>query len=140
MTTNVDDIYHVRKALGRKALGQHMIARGKGKIIAIGSVQCELTRPEIASYTAAKGAVRNLTIEMCGDWAQYGQINTVASGYFDTPLNEALVRDAEIDAWLWKRTPASEDSHGVAVLFASSASDFINGQTSYVDGGITAVI
>lgn len=141
MATNVDGVYYVSKAVAR-----HMIARGKGKIINIGSVQCDLARPGIAPYTAAKGAVRNLTKGMCADWARYGmQVNAIGPGYFDTPLNEALVRDPEFDAWLSKRTPAGrwgklEDLHGLAVFLASGASDFVNGQTIYVDGGITAVI
>ena len=141
MATNLDSVYYVSKAVAR-----HMIARGRGKIINIGSVQCELARPGIAPYTASKGAVRNLTRGMCADWARHGlQINAIAPGYFDTPLNKALVEDAAFDEWLRKRTPAGrwgtlQDLHGIAVLLASSASDFINGQTLYVDGGITSVI
>jgi gluconate 5-dehydrogenase len=123
-----------------------MIARGRGKIINIGSVQCELARPGIAPYTASKGAVKNLTKGMCADWARYGlQINAIGPGYFATPLNEALVQDPVFDEWLRKRTPAGrwgrlEDLHGAAVFLASAASDFINGQTIYVDGGILSVI
>lgn len=141
MATNLDSVYYVSKAVAR-----YMIARGRGKIINIGSVQCELARPGIAPYTASKGAVRNLTRGMCADWARHGlQINAIAPGYFDTPLNKALVEDPVFDEWLRKRTPAArwgrlQDLHGMAVLLASSASDFINGQTLYVDGGITAVI
>jgi gluconate 5-dehydrogenase len=141
MATNLDSVYYVSKAVAR-----HMLARRRGKIINIGSVQCELARPGIAPYTASKGAVRNLTRGMCADWAALGlQINAIAPGYFATPLNQALVDDAAFDAWLRKRTPAGrwgrlEDLHGVAVFLASPASDFMNGQTLYVDGGITAVI
>lgn len=138
---NLDSVFFVGRAVAR-----HMIARGRGKIINIGSVQCELARPTIAPYTATKGAVRNLTRGMCADWAGHGlQINAICPGYFDTPLNKALVDNPEFDAWLRKRTPAGrwgrlEDLHGAAVFLASSASDFVNGQMLYVDGGITAVI
>ena len=141
MSTNLDSIYYVSKAVA-----PYMIERGRGKIINIGSVQCELARPGIAPYTASKGAVKNLTKGMCADWAKYGlQINAVGPGYFATPLNKALVEDPAFDEWLRKRTPAGrwgqlEDLHGVAVFLASSASDFVNGQTIYVDGGITSVI
>jgi gluconate 5-dehydrogenase len=60
-------------------------------------------------------------------------------------LNKALVENPEFDAWLRKRTPAGrwgnlEDLHGAAIFLASRASDFVNGQMLYVDGGITAVI
>lgn len=141
MATNLDGLYYVSK---RVAPG--MIARGRGKIINIASVQSELARPTIAPYTAAKGAVRNLTRGMCADWAGHGlQINAIAPGYFNTPLNAALVADEAFGRWIKGRTPAGRwgelaDLHGVAVFLASSASDFINGQTIFVDGGITAVI
>jgi len=141
MATNLDSVYYVSKAAAR-----HMIARGRGKIINIGSVQCELARPGIAPYTASKGAVKNLTKGMCADWARHGlQVNAIGPGYFATPLNRALVEDPVFDDWLRKRTPAGrwgdlEDLHGAAIFLASPASDFINGQTIYVDGGILAVI
>lgn len=141
MATNLDSVYYVSKAVAG-----HMIRRGRGKIINIGSVQCELARPGIAPYTASKGAVKNLTKGMCADWAGYGlQINALAPGYFATPLNKALVEDPVFDEWLRKRTPAGrwgrlEDLHGAAVFLASPASDFVNGQTIYVDGGILSVI
>lgn len=141
ISTNLTSIYLVSKAVAR-----HMIARGAGKIINIGSVQCELARPGIAPYTATKGAVRNLTRGMCADWARHGlQINTIAPGYFATPMNKALVEDPVFDEWLCKRTPAGRwgtvaDLHGIAVFLASPAADFVNGQTIFVDGGITSVI
>lgn len=141
MATNVDSIYYVSKPVAR-----HMIGRGRGKIINIGSVQCELARPGIAPYTASKGAVKNLTKGMCADWARHGlQVNAIGPGYFATPLNKALVEDPVFDDWLRKRTPAGRwgelrDLHGAAIFLASDASNFINGQTVYVDGGILSVI
>jgi gluconate 5-dehydrogenase len=141
MRTNVDSVYYVSKAVA-----PHMIARGHGKIINIGSVQCELARPGIAPYTASKGAVKNLTKGMCADWAKHGlQINALAPGYFATPLTKALMEDPVFDEWLRKRTPAGrwgklEDLHGAVVFLASHASDFVNGQTLFVDGGMVAVV
>jgi len=141
MATNLDSVFFVSKAVAR-----HMIGRGRGKIINIGSVQCALARPGIAPYTASKGGVKNLTQGMCADWAKHGlQINAIAPGYFDTPLNKALVEDPVFDEWLRKRTPAGrwgrlEDLHGAAVFLASGAADFVNGQTLFIDGGIVAVV
>ena len=141
MATNIDSLFYVSQAVAR-----HMIARGRGKIINIASVQAELARPTIAPYTASKGAVKNLTKGMCADWAKHGlQINAIGPGYYATPLNQALVDDLDFDAWLKKRTPAGrwgkvEDLHGAAVFLASGASDFVNGQILYVDGGLLAVI
>jgi gluconate 5-dehydrogenase len=139
LQTNIASVFHVGQACAR-----HMIARGKGKIINIASVQSALARPGIAPYTATKGAVANLTKGMATDWAKYGlQCNAIAPGYFDTPLNAALVADPEFSAWLEKRTPAGrwgqvEELVGAAVFLASDASSFVNGHTLYVDGGITA--
>ncbi|KIC46702.1 gluconate 5-dehydrogenase [Ruegeria sp. ANG-S4] len=139
LQTNVASVFHVGQAAAR-----HMIGRGKGKIINIASVQTSLARPGIAPYTATKGAVGNLTKGMATDWAKHGlQCNAIAPGYFDTPLNAALVADPEFSAWLEKRTPAGrwgqvEELVGACVFLASDASSFVNGHTLYVDGGITA--
>ena len=139
LQTNVASVFHVGQAVAR-----HMIDRKQGKIINIASVQTALARPGIAPYTATKGAVGNLTKGMATDWAQYGiNCNAIAPGYFDTPLNAALVADDEFSAWLAKRTPAGrwgevQELVGAAVFLSSAASTFVNGHTLYVDGGITA--
>jgi gluconate 5-dehydrogenase len=141
MTANVDSIFLVSQAVALK-----MIPRGRGKIINIASLQSEAARPGIAPYTASKGAVKNLTKGMCADWARYGiQVNAIGPGYFDTPLNKALIEDPVFDEWLRKRTPAGrwgkiEELQGAAIFLAAHASDFINGQTIYVDGGVLAVL
>jgi gluconate 5-dehydrogenase len=141
MLTNVDSVFLVSQAVAR-----HMIARGRGKIINIASLQSEAARPGIAPYTASKGAVKNLTKGMCGDWARFGiQVNAIGPGYFETPMNQALIEDPVFDAWLRKRTPAGrwgkvEELCGTAIFLASSASSFVNGQTIYVDGGVLAVL
>lgn len=137
--TNVVSVFNVGQACAR-----HMIGRRAGKIINIASVQTSLARPSIAPYTATKGAVGNLTKGMCTDWAKYGlQCNAIAPGYFDTPLNAALVADETFSAWLEKRTPAGrwgrvEELVGACVFLASEAASFVNGHTLYVDGGVTA--
>lgn len=138
LATNVSSVFYVAQAVAR-----HMIGRGRGKIINIASVQSEFARPNIAPYTATKGAVRNLTRGMATDWARYGlQINAIAPGYFKTPLSQALVDDPEFSAWLEKRTPARrwgdvDELIGAAVFLSGNASSFVNGHTRYVDGGIT---
>ena len=139
LQTNIASVFHVGQACAR-----HMIGRGAGAIINIASVQTALARPGIAPYTATKGAVANLTKGMATDWAKHGlNCNAIAPGYFDTPLNAALVQDPEFSAWLAKRTPAGrwglvEELVGAAIFLASPAASFVNGHTLYVDGGITA--
>lgn len=141
MRTNVDSVFFVGQAVAR-----HMISRGRGKIINIASLQSEAARYSIAPYTASKGAVKNLTRGMCTDWARHGlQINAIGPGYFATPLNQALIDDPVFDAWLKARTPAGrwgrvEDLQGAAIFLASAASDFVNGQILYVDGGVLATL
>lgn len=139
LRTNVSTVFNVGQAVAR-----HMLKRGAGKIINIASVQTMLARPGIAPYTATKGAVANLTKGMATDWARHGlQCNAIAPGYFDTPLNAALVADPEFSAWLEKRTPAGrwgkvEELVGACIFLSSPASGFVNGHTLFVDGGITA--
>ena len=139
LQANIGTVFNVGQAVAR-----HMIRRGAGKIINIASVQTALARPGIAPYTATKGAVGNLTKGMATDWAKYGlHCNAIAPGYFDTPLNAALVADPIFTAWLERRTPAGrwgrvEELVGACVFLASDASSFVNGHVLYVDGGITA--
>ena len=139
--TNISSLFYVSKPVAT-----HMIARGRGKIINIASVQSELARPGIAPYTATKGAVRNLTRGMATDWARHGlQINAIAPGYFRTELTQALVENPEFTQWLTQRTPAArwgdpEELVGAAVFLASDASSFVNGHTLFVDGGMTASV
>ncbi|BAO94003.1 glucose 1-dehydrogenase [Caballeronia insecticola] len=141
LRVNLDGVFQVSQAVAR-----HMLARGRGKIINIGSVQSELARPGIAPYAATKGAIRMLTKGMCAEWARHGiQANAIAPGYFETDLNRALVDDPAFSEWLCKRTPAGrwgrvEELCGAAVFLASAASDFVNGQTLFVDGGLTSVV
>lgn len=139
LQTNIASVFHVGQAVAR-----HMIARGAGKIVNICSVQTALARPGIAPYTATKGAVANLTKGMATDWAKHGlQCNGLAPGYFDTPLNKALVEDPKFTEWLSNRTPAGrwgnvEELVGTCIFLSSAASSFVNGTVVYVDGGITA--
>jgi len=83
---------------------------------------------------------------MCAEWAGRGiQVNGIGPGYFVTELTQPLADDPEFDAWIKSRTPAGrwgkpEDLIGAAVFLASSASDFVNDQILYVDGGLSASI
>jgi gluconate 5-dehydrogenase len=129
-----------------KHTARHMIPRERGKIINICSLQSELGRNTIAPYAASKGGLKMLTRAMAVDWAQYNiQVNAVGPGYFKTEMTRALWEDEQFDSWLKGRTPAHRwgdpgELLGALIFLASGASDFVNGQIIYVDGGITAAI
>ena len=129
-----------------RAVAPGMIERGAGKIVNVCSVMSELARETIAAYTAAKGGLKMLTRAMCSEWARHGiQVNAIGPGYFATDLTEPLRADRDFDAWVRGRVPAGrwgtpEDLAGAIVFLASSASDYVNGQILYVDGGLTAVV
>jgi gluconate 5-dehydrogenase len=129
-----------------RTFARSMLARGSGKIVNICSVQTQLVRPSTAPYAAAKSGLGGLTQSMCAEWAPHGlQVNGLAPGYLDTDLNASLVADPEFSDWITRRTPARrwgqvDDVVGPAIWLASAASDFVNGQVIYVDGGLTAVI
>jgi gluconate 5-dehydrogenase len=131
--------------VGREA-ARRMVPRGYGKIINIGSLTSEVARATITPYTVAKGGIKMLTRGMAAEWAASGiQANAIGPGYMLTDMNEALINDPKFDAWVKSRTPSRrwgkpEELVGAAVFLASSASDYVNGQIIYVDGGMVSVL
>ena len=141
MATNLDAVFYVGQAVARA-----MIARRRGAIVNIASVQSKLARANIAPYTASKGAVKMLTKGMATDWGRHGlRVNAIAPGYFRTELNQALIADEKFNDWLVNRTPMRrwgdvEELEGAVVFLASDAASFVNGHVLYVDGGITSCL
>ena len=141
MRANLDSVFYVAQPVAKR-----MIARKRGSIVNVASVQSELARLNIAPYTASKGGVKMLTKGMATDWGRHGlRVNALAPGYFRTELNKALVEDEKFSAWLAQRTPMGrwgdvEELVGAAIFLASDASSFVNGHILYVDGGITACL
>ncbi len=129
-----------------RAAAQRMVPRGRGKIINIGSLTSDAARATVAPYTVAKGGIKMLTRAMTAEWASHGiQANAIGPGYMLTDMNEALVNDEAFNAWVTGRTPARrwgkpEELIGTVVFLASAASDYVNGQIIYVDGGMLAVL
>ncbi|MEV6764010.1 SDR family oxidoreductase [Streptomyces sp. NPDC051105] len=139
--TNLTSAFLVGREVARR-----MVPRGHGKIVNILSVQSETVRPGIAPYSATKGGLKLLTKGMCADLGPSGiQVNGLGPGYFETELTAALVVDEEFSAWVRGRTPAGRwgrvsDLIGALIFLASPASDFVNGQVLYVDGGMLSVL
>jgi len=131
--------------IGREA-ARRMIPRKRGKIINIASLASELARPTIAPYTAAKAGIKNLTKSMAVEWAASGiQANAIGPGYMLTDMNQALMSNTDFNNWLMSRVPARrwgnpDELVGAAIFLASSASNYVNGHTIYVDGGMLAAM
>jgi gluconate 5-dehydrogenase len=132
--------------VGREA-AKRMIARGRGgKVINIASLSSQATRPTVAPYTAAKGGIMMLTRSMVAEWARFNiQANAIGPGYILTEMNTILIENPEFDAWVKKSNPAErwgkpEELVGTAVYLASEASNYVNGQIIYVDGGWLSVL
>ncbi len=141
LNTNLTGVFLVSQQVVRG-----MIARGAGKIINIASIIGQRGRATIAPYMASKGGVIMLTKAMAIEWGKYNiQVNCIGPGFMTTDLNLPLMADAQFDAWVRSHTPAGRwgdpsDLVGTAVFLASRASDFVNGQTIFVDGGILAAL
>jgi gluconate 5-dehydrogenase len=142
MDTNLTAAFLVGRAAARR-----MIARGQGgKIINIGSLTSEAARATVAPYTVAKGGIKLLSKAMAAEWAQFNiQANSIGPGYILTDMNEALVNNPSFDAWVKSSNPARrwgqpEELVGTAVFLSSAASNYVNGQIIYVDGGWLSVL
>lgn len=143
----VIDVDLVGPFIMAKHVARHMIPRGQGKIINICSMMSELARDSVGAYAAAKGGLKMLTRSMATEWARFNiQANGIGPGYFATSQTEPIRKDGHpFNDFIINRTPAGRwgvpsDLAGTAVFLSSKASDFVNGQVIYVDGGILATI
>jgi gluconate 5-dehydrogenase len=126
-----------------QSAAKHMIARGSGRIINIGSVTSMFGFAGLGPYGASRGGIRQLTMSLADDWGPHGiTVNCLAPGWFKTEQNKVLYEDKEwvdylVDKIPLRRTGRPEDLEGAVVFLASDASAYITGQTLLVDGGIT---
>jgi len=143
----VIDIDLVGPFIMSQLVAKQMIERQEGKIINICSMMSELGRNTVSAYAAAKGGLKMLTKNLATEWAKHNiQVNGIGPGYFATAQTEPIRVDGHpFNEFIINRTPAArwgnpEDLAGTTVFLASKASDFVNGQIIYVDGGILATI
>ncbi len=142
LDTNLTGSFLVTRAVVGGSTG--MIARKQGKIINICSVISEVGRKTITAYAASKGGLKMFTRALATELGAYNiQVNGIGPGYFTTEMNRPLIADEAFNAWICERTPAGRwgdpsELVGTAVFLASRASDYVNGQIIYVDGGILA--
>ena len=123
--------------------GKQMIKQGKGKIVNISSLGATYALNDRAVYCASKAGVSQITRTLALEWGKYGvYVNAIAPGVIRTPLNAAYIEThRQIDGVVGKiplgRLGKPEDLVGTALFLASDASDYLTGQTIYVDGGYT---
>ena len=126
-----------------QAVVPHMLARGHGKVINMASIFGTVALPSQLAYASSKGGVIQMTKVMALEWAKQGiQVNAIGPTYFETPLVAQLRNDPERYNFIVDRTPMGrwgqpDELAGVVVFLASRASDFVTGQTIFVDGGWT---
>ncbi|MGB7332459.1 MAG: SDR family oxidoreductase, partial [Terriglobales bacterium] len=121
--------------------GQHMLKKGKGKIVNIASLLSFQGGILVPAYAAAKGGVAILTKALANEWASKGiNVNAIAPGYMATDNTQALRDDSQRSRQILERIPAGRwgeisDLAGAAVFLCSSASDYVHGHVLLVDGG-----
>jgi NAD(P)-dependent dehydrogenase (short-subunit alcohol dehydrogenase family) len=127
-----------------QAVVPQMIARGYGKVINMSSILGTVALPNQLAYASAKGGVDQMTKVMAIEWAQQGvRVNAIGPTYFETELVAQLRNDPARFNFINERTPMGRwgyppELEGIVIFLAAPASDFITGQTIYIDGGWTA--
>ncbi len=126
-----------------QAAAKIMVRQGAGRIINMGSIMGHVSRPNLVPYVSAKGAVHSFAQAVAADLAGTGvTVNVLAPGYTMTEFSQANVKDFHDFVRDWtpcRRWGKPQDIAGAALLLASDAGAYINGQVIYIDGGFTAV-
>jgi 2-deoxy-D-gluconate 3-dehydrogenase len=141
ITVNLKGAFFLAQAVARIMISQ----RRKGKIINTSSRIALQSGKALPAYGASKAGLTQLTKSMANDWAKYNiLVNAIGPGYVRTEMTEPLYQDSEKNAEITSRIPLGrwadpEDLAGAAVFLASDASDYITGQTIFVDGGWLSV-
>jgi NAD(P)-dependent dehydrogenase (short-subunit alcohol dehydrogenase family) len=126
-----------------QAVVKHMLPRKYGRIINIGSVTAVFGYAGLAPYCASRGGVKQLTMSMADEFGAHGvTVNCLAPGWFKTEQNKVLYENEKWLEYIIDRIPARRpgkpnDLDGAVVFLASEASEYVNGQTLLIDGGIS---
>jgi gluconate 5-dehydrogenase len=126
-----------------QAVQPYMKSQGSGKIINIGSLTVSVALAHVSVYGMTKSALAQLTRTLAVEWAKYNiQVNCLCPGFIQTELTRPLWEDTKRNEWIMQRIPADRlgqprDLVGMAIFMAAAASDYLTGQTIYIDGGYT---
>jgi len=126
-----------------QAVAPQMLARGYGKVINVSSILGKVALPNQLAYASSKGGIDQMTKVMALEWAARGvRVNAIGPTYFETDLVTQIRNDPERFQFINDRTPMGRWGHlpeleGIVIFLAATASDFITGQTIYIDGGWT---
>jgi NAD(P)-dependent dehydrogenase (short-subunit alcohol dehydrogenase family) len=129
--------------LACQIFGRHMVERGSGSIINIGSASGLLPLSRVFTYSASKAAVHNLSKNLAREWATKGvRVNVLVPGFFPAEQNRKVLTPERV-ATIMAKTPMKRfgEVHelvGAALLLASDAGGFITGTELVVDGGFAA--
>ena len=125
-----------------QAVGRIMIKHRKGKIINISSMNSVIAGENIPAYDASKGGIMQLTKTLALGWAKYNiNVNAIGPGHFKTEMTKSQYEDEVKSQQVISSIPLKrwgvpkKDLSGAVMLLASEASDYITGQTIYIDGG-----
>ncbi|HTA95970.1 MAG TPA: SDR family oxidoreductase [Verrucomicrobiae bacterium] len=130
--------------LASQIFGRHMVDRGSGSIINLGSISGLNPLSRVFTYSASKGAIHNLSKNLAREWAQKGvRVNILVPGFFPAEQNRKVLSPDRV-ASIMAKTPMARfgEAHelvGAALLLASDAGSFITGSELVVDGGFDAM-
>lgn len=142
INTNLNGVYYVARAVGA-----HMISRGYGRIINIGSIHSTVAMPglPVSAYATAKGGVEMMTKALANEWAKTGvTVNAIGPAYFPSEMTDAVLGNPEFLSLIERLCPMGRPGRdgeldGALIYFASDSSSYTTGQLLTVDGGWTTV-
>lgn len=126
-----------------RAVGRHMIERQRGKVVNMAAAMGALGARNSSAYCASKGGVIQLTRALAVEWARYGiNVNAIAPGTMETEITKKMLDDPKVRKALESKVPMKRlgqpsDLVGTVVFLAASGSDYVTGQTIFVDGGFS---
>jgi len=124
--------------------GKHMVERGKGSILNIGSMSGVIPLSRVFTYSATKAAVHNLSKNLAREWATSGvRVNTIVPGFFPAEQNRKVLTEERVAQIMghtpMKRFGEARELIGATLLLASGAGAFMTGTEILVDGGYAAM-